>query len=71
MDRVRLTDLYLTPAAALALDRAGERLGVSTAATVELLSTRFADKLSAKDAAKLPDGFNRRGAGRRKGIVSG
>lgn len=66
MDRVRLTDLYLTPAAASALDRAGERLGVSTAAVVELL-TRYAPRLGEKDAARLPDGFRgRRGAGRRK-----
>lgn len=65
-DRVRLTDLYLTPSAAGALNQAGERLGVSTAAVVELL-TRYLPRLNAHDLARLPDGFRgRRGLGRRK-----
>jgi len=64
--RVLLPVLRITPAAAESLDRAGERLGVSTAAVVELLA-RFAPRLDEKDAARLPDGFRgRRGAGRRK-----
>lgn len=64
--RVRLTDLHLTTTAATALDAAGVRLGVSTAAVVELLATRYAPKLSPADASRLPDGFRgRRGGGRR------
>ncbi len=66
-DRVRIPTLHLTPAAADALDRAGERLGVSLAATVELLASKYAGKLAEKDAANLPAGFRgRNGQGRRK-----
>lgn len=66
-DRVRLTDVRLTPAAVTSLDAAAVRLGVSTAAVVELLATRYAPKLSPPDADRLPDGFRgRKGGGRRK-----
>lgn len=65
-DRVRLSEINITPFAASALDRAGERLGVSTAAVVEMLS-RHAGKIGERDVAKLPDGFRgRRGMGRRR-----
>ena len=65
-DRVLLPVLRVTPAAAKSLNQAGERLGVSTAAVVELLA-RYAVRLGEKDVARLPDGFRgRRGAGRRK-----